>query len=108
VTIIVASLNSASLVNDYTRIFPGMMPSRRGDVESSPKYAMLNCHDAPIIDQCITFLYTRDLAQAPRSFEHILDLLLARDQGDCRIYHRFLRDPIDYLIKIQSFLEPFR
>jgi len=42
-------------------------------------------------DQCITFLYTRDLARTAQFYEHVLGLPLARDQGDCRIY-RVSRD----------------
>lgn len=38
------------------------------------------------VDQQITFLYTRDLAQTARFYEEVLGLPLALDQGDCRIY----------------------
>jgi catechol 2,3-dioxygenase-like lactoylglutathione lyase family enzyme len=40
----------------------------------------------PQIDQQITFLYTRDLEETARFYEEVLDLPLALDQGDCRIY----------------------
>lgn len=39
------------------------------------------------IAQQITFLYTRDLAATAQFYERVLGLSLARDQGDCRIYH---------------------
>jgi catechol 2,3-dioxygenase-like lactoylglutathione lyase family enzyme len=45
----------------------------------------------PVFDQCITFLYTRDLARTAQFYEQVLGLPLARDQGDCRIY-RVSRD----------------
>lgn len=38
-------------------------------------------------DQQITFVYTRNLAGTARFYEQMLGLRLARDQGDCRIYH---------------------
>ena len=41
----------------------------------------------PPIDQQITFLYTRDLAETARFYEDIVGLPLALDQGSCRIYH---------------------
>jgi catechol 2,3-dioxygenase-like lactoylglutathione lyase family enzyme len=40
----------------------------------------------PAIDQQITFLYTRDLAQTAQFYEDVLGLTLVLDQGDCRIY----------------------
>ena len=40
----------------------------------------------PAIDQQVTFLYTRDLAATARFYEDVLGLMLALDQGDCRIY----------------------
>ncbi|MBN1178969.1 MAG: VOC family protein [Anaerolineae bacterium] len=40
----------------------------------------------PPIDQQITFLYTRDLAETARFYEDVLGLPLALDQGSCRIY----------------------
>jgi catechol 2,3-dioxygenase-like lactoylglutathione lyase family enzyme len=41
----------------------------------------------PSISQHITFLYTRDLKTTINFYENILGLRLARDQGDCKIYH---------------------
>ncbi len=41
----------------------------------------------PALAQSITFLYTRDLAASAQFYENVLGLTLARDQGDCRIYH---------------------
>lgn len=38
------------------------------------------------IDQQITFLYTRDLAETARFYEQVMGLPLALDQGSCRIY----------------------
>ena len=35
----------------------------------------------------ITFFYTRDLTSTAHFYESIMGLPLARDQGDCRIYH---------------------
>lgn len=40
----------------------------------------------PSIDQQVTFLYTRDLAQTSRFYEEILQLPLALDQDSCKIY----------------------
>jgi catechol 2,3-dioxygenase-like lactoylglutathione lyase family enzyme len=40
----------------------------------------------PSIDQQITFLHTRDLADTARFYEDVLGLDLVLDQGDCRIY----------------------
>lgn len=40
-----------------------------------------------MIDQQITFLYTRDLATTSAFYENILGLSLWLDQGTCRIYH---------------------
>lgn len=40
----------------------------------------------PPIHQHTTFLYTRDLAATARFYEEIVDLQLALDQDDCRIY----------------------
>lgn len=40
----------------------------------------------PPIHQHTTFLYTRDLAATARFYEEIMDLQLALDQDDCRIY----------------------
>jgi len=41
---------------------------------------------APTIEYPITFLYTRDLTKTAHFYETVLELPLARDQGDCRIY----------------------
>ena len=40
----------------------------------------------PAIDEQITFLYTRNLAQSTAFYEDILHLPLVLDQGGCRIY----------------------
>lgn len=40
----------------------------------------------PPIHQHTTFLYTRDLKATARFYEEVMDLQLALDQGDCRIY----------------------
>ncbi len=40
----------------------------------------------PAIDYPITFLYTRNLEKTAQFYETVLELPLARDQGDCRIY----------------------
>ncbi len=40
----------------------------------------------PPIHQHTTFLYTRDLSATARFYEEVMDLPLALDQGDCRIY----------------------
>ena len=40
----------------------------------------------PSLQSQITFLYYRDLAQAMRFFEDVLQLELCDDQGDARIY----------------------
>ena len=40
----------------------------------------------PSIDQQITFLYTRDLAETSHFYEDIMGLTLVLDQGGCRIY----------------------
>ncbi len=40
----------------------------------------------PPIHQHTTFLYTRDLAATAHFYEDVMDLQLALDQGDCRIY----------------------
>ncbi len=40
----------------------------------------------PAIDQQVTFLYTRDLAQTAHFYEKMMGLSLALDQGGCRIY----------------------
>jgi catechol 2,3-dioxygenase-like lactoylglutathione lyase family enzyme len=40
----------------------------------------------PPIEQQITFLYTRDLAETARFYEGVLGLPLVLDQGTCRIY----------------------
>lgn len=40
----------------------------------------------PPIHQHTTFLYTRDLNATARFYEEVMDLQLALDQGDCRIY----------------------
>jgi catechol 2,3-dioxygenase-like lactoylglutathione lyase family enzyme len=40
----------------------------------------------PPINQQITFLYTRDLAQTARFYGDVMGLTLAVDQSDCRIY----------------------
>ncbi|MCS6777990.1 MAG: VOC family protein [Chloroherpetonaceae bacterium] len=42
---------------------------------------------SPMFQQGITFLYTRDLVRTAEFYERVLGLPLARDQGDCRIYH---------------------
>ena len=39
------------------------------------------------LDHQITFFYTRDLTSTAHFYEAIMGLNLARDQGDCRIYH---------------------
>ncbi len=41
----------------------------------------------PPIDEQITFLYTRDLAQSASFYETVLGLTLVFDQSTCRIYH---------------------
>ena len=40
----------------------------------------------PPLDQQVTFLFTRDLAQTATFYEEVLALPLALDQGSCRIY----------------------
>ena len=40
----------------------------------------------PVIDQQVTFLYTRDLAATAAFYEEVLELPLVLDQGSCRIY----------------------
>jgi catechol 2,3-dioxygenase-like lactoylglutathione lyase family enzyme len=40
----------------------------------------------PPIHQHTTFLYTRDLAATAHFYEDVMDLQLALDQDDCRIY----------------------
>jgi catechol 2,3-dioxygenase-like lactoylglutathione lyase family enzyme len=40
----------------------------------------------PTIDQQVTFLYTRRLAESAHFYEHVLGLPLVLDQGTCRIY----------------------
>ena len=40
----------------------------------------------PVIDQQVTFLYTRDLAKTAVFYEEVLELPLVLDQGSCRIY----------------------
>jgi catechol 2,3-dioxygenase-like lactoylglutathione lyase family enzyme len=40
----------------------------------------------PSLEQQVTFLYTRDLAQTAVFYEQILALPLVLDQGSCRIY----------------------
>lgn len=40
----------------------------------------------PSIHQHTTFLYTRDLAATAQFYENVMDLQLALDQDDCRIY----------------------
>ncbi|MCO5183764.1 MAG: VOC family protein [Anaerolineae bacterium] len=40
----------------------------------------------PMIDQFVTFVYTRDLAASAEFYETILGLPLVLDQGLCRIY----------------------
>ena len=40
----------------------------------------------PSINQTVTFLYTRDLAQTARFYEDVLGLPMVLDQGSCRIY----------------------
>lgn len=40
----------------------------------------------PPIHQHTTFLYTEDLAATAYFYEEVMDLQLALDQGDCRIY----------------------
>ena len=40
----------------------------------------------PVIDQQVTFLYTRDLAKTAVFYEEVLALPLVLDQGSCRIY----------------------
>ncbi len=40
----------------------------------------------PLIDQQITFLYTRDLEASAHFYGQVLELPLALDQGGCRIY----------------------
>jgi catechol 2,3-dioxygenase-like lactoylglutathione lyase family enzyme len=42
--------------------------------------------ERPPIDQQITFLYTRDLAETARFYEEVMGLALKLDQGGCRIY----------------------
>ncbi|NJN81763.1 MAG: VOC family protein [Caldilineaceae bacterium] len=42
--------------------------------------------NAPPIDQQVTFLYTRNLAQTASFYEDVLGLTLVLDQGSCRIY----------------------
>ena len=39
-----------------------------------------------MFDYPLVFFYTRDLAQTARFYEGVLGLILARDQGVCRIY----------------------
>jgi catechol 2,3-dioxygenase-like lactoylglutathione lyase family enzyme len=45
----------------------------------------------PILEQQVTFLYTRDLAATAVFYEETLGLSLILDQGSCRIY-RISRD----------------
>jgi len=45
----------------------------------------------PLIQQQVTFLYSRDLETTARFYEEVIGLRLALDQGDCRIY-RLSRD----------------
>ena len=40
----------------------------------------------PVIDQQVTFLYTRDLKTTSSFYEEVLGLSLVLDQGSCRIY----------------------
>lgn len=40
----------------------------------------------PPIEQQVTFLYTSDLARTADFYERVLGLVLALDQGVCRIY----------------------
>ena len=40
----------------------------------------------PTIEQQVTFLYTRDIAESAAFYEQILELPLVLDQGTCRIY----------------------
>lgn len=40
----------------------------------------------PTIDQQVTFLYTRNLAETAQFYEDVLGLPLVLDQGSCRIY----------------------
>jgi catechol 2,3-dioxygenase-like lactoylglutathione lyase family enzyme len=40
----------------------------------------------PTIREQITFLYTQDLRETSRFYEHVLCLPLKLDQGTCRIY----------------------
>lgn len=40
----------------------------------------------PAIEQQVTFLYTRDLAQSAHFYEQIMGLALILDQGTCRIF----------------------
>ncbi len=47
--------------------------------------------ERPPIYQHTTFLYTRDLAATAHFYEDVMDLQLALDQDDCRIY-RVARD----------------
>ena len=42
--------------------------------------------DHPAIEQQITFLYTQDLNETARFYEHTLGLQLKLDQDTCRIY----------------------
>ena len=39
-----------------------------------------------MIDQFVTFIYTRDMAASIRFYEDLLGLALVLDQGVCRIY----------------------
>jgi catechol 2,3-dioxygenase-like lactoylglutathione lyase family enzyme len=40
----------------------------------------------PQIDQQVTFLYTRDLAQTAAFYEEVMGLSQVLDQGSCKIY----------------------
>ena len=40
----------------------------------------------PLIQQQVTFLYSRDLEATARFYEEVIGLTLALDQGDCRIF----------------------
>ncbi len=55
-----------------------------------------------VIERQITFLYTQKLAETAHFYEHLLQLRLVLDQGDCRIYETSLQSYVGFCKRIQS------
>lgn len=57
-------------------------------------------------DSIVTFCYTRDIRETHLFYNGLLELPMVLDQGRCRIYHCFVKDPSGYTVEIQRFEDP--